>query len=258
MSQSVFETRVTRERGDRNDAAPTTLHGDSGASERVVPHGSVAQADASVAGMTLLRDVLQPYIAAGSVRMGRVWELALRRPRALQILVALLGSAIVFWSQFHDGAVSRGTLSLPSPFAPPAALAQMPLPPSGAGPLEVVAAYNAASITAGMLGRADPMEPFLVADGAASDAVAHEFRRRAEQHEIHHPILVRWGVVHQSADATRASVQTQEVWDDTTLVRGMLTDARRGIVQRVRYNLRRANASQPWQIETIESQTILP
>ncbi len=257
MSQPVLETRVARELGDRNDAS-TTLGGDIGASERVVPNGSVAQADAQAVGMMLLRNVLQRCIAPRSVRMEQVWEPVLRRPRALQLLVALLGSAIVFWSQFHDGAVSRGTLSLPSPSAPAAAMPQMPLPPSGAGPLEVVAAYNAASITAGMLGRADPMEPFLVADGAASDAVAHEFRRRAELHEIHHPTLVRWGVVHQAADTTRASVETQEVWDDKTLVRGMLTDARRGIVQRVRYNLRRANASQPWQIETIENQTILP
>jgi hypothetical protein len=190
--------------------------------------------------------------------LGPLWD----RPRVLQCAVALVGVALTAWGLFPQEGTSAqavtGTVAATTQDDPVQPREETDAPMAGQSPLEVVAAYNAASITAGATGRADVLLPFLAPDGAAWRAAEREFARRAEHGERHHPTLVRWGIVEQRTAATHASIHTQEVWDDETVIAGVLVDARRGMVQRIRYDLERPDPSQPWRIETVESQIILP
>ena len=61
--------------------------------------------------------------------------------------------------------------------------------------LNVVAAYNQASITAALLGRVDVMAPYLAPDGSTWAEVRAEYQRRAMRGETHDPALTRWGVL---------------------------------------------------------------
>ncbi len=230
--------------------------------QRAAHHGGPASAESAAALKAALSRAAQPLTAAAHVHLARALGPLLARPRILQVAVALVGIALVLWTQVRVAVtpVPLPATSMPAEARPvgQAVAGDGAAPETTDDPLEHVAAYNAASIAAGVTGRADVLRPYLAADGPAWQAVAREFTRRAERGEIHQPRLVRWGLVGQTVTATRAMLETQEVWDDETLVGGTLIDARRGLVQRVRYDLRRADPSQPWQIETIESQTMLP
>ncbi len=202
----------------------------------------------------------QEFINAAAIRLRQILTPLLGRPRRVQLVAAVLGTAYVLWSVWHVGTDAASGAVSPT-VATQVASESMPaisVRHSMASPLDLISAYNAASITVGETGQAAVMQPFLTSDGAAWQAVQHEFARRAARAEIHRPRLVRWGVVEQSATATEATVETQEVWDDETLVAGVLVDARRGLIQRVRYHLLRPDSTQPWLIDTIDSQIILP
>jgi hypothetical protein len=79
--------------------------------------------------------------------------------------------------------------------APVVATSPQSLPASAADQavVNVVAAYNQASITAAVLGRADAMAPYLAPDGHAWADAQAEYQRRAGRGETHDPALTRWG-----------------------------------------------------------------
>ena len=121
----------------------------------------------------------------------------------------------------------------------------------------VVAAYNQASITAALLGRADVMAPYLAPDGTAWAEVQAEFARRATRAETHEPTLTRWGVLQVAATGDTARVETQEQWDDITSVAGQVISSRRGILMHTTYELHRAATGKRWQITTVASVSVI-
>src|SRR5262249_55128139 len=170
--------------------------------------------------------VLERALALAAV--DRVLGLLLARPRLVQaagLVVGLLLIALTWRPLF---------VSAP-PIAPvvPVALTQSPSQSPAPGTADqavvtVVAAYNQASITAAVLGRADAMAPYLAPDGQAWADVQAEYQHRATRGETHDPALRRWGILRVAVDADTAIVETQEQWDDLTSVGGQVVSSQRG------------------------------
>ncbi len=142
---------------------------------------------------------------------------------------------------------------------------QAPLPssPAPAGmisrsdeALAIVAAYNAASITAGLQGRPDILATFLDPDGVAWRQIQVEFARRAQNAEIHDSTLVRWGILRHSLADSTARIETQEQWDVVVRVGSTVVNSQHGILTRNQYSLRRTSAG-GWQITEITSTVLV-
>jgi hypothetical protein len=123
--------------------------------------------------------------------------------------------------------------------------------------VNVVAAYNQASITAAVLGRADAMAPYLAPDGRAWADVQAEYQRRASRGETHDPALTRWGILRVAIDADTAIVETQEQWDDLTSVGGQVVSSQRGVLTQNVYHLRRAPSIESWLISDITTTIVM-
>jgi hypothetical protein len=184
------------------------------------------------------------------------WLLA--RPRALQLVGVLLGMVIV-------GLALRSLVSAPvTPSGASAASAQaiataMPQPARAdtQAAIDLVAAYNQASIAGAVLNRADAMAVYLAADGSAWADVQAEYQRRASIDEIHHPALSRWGILRVAVEGDTAVVETQEQWDDLTSIAGAVISSKRGILTRNVYHLRREPQTERWLITTIRTTNVI-
>lgn len=196
--------------------------------------------------------------------MDRMLGRAVAHPRLLQWIGVLIGLLIMGLSLrplFVADASARPAVQSGS------AAAQSAPPDEGADrqgasdeqsePLAVVAAYNQASITAALLGRADGMAPYLASDGTAWAEVQAEYQRRAARGETHAPTLTRWGVLQVAVAHDTAQVETQEQWDDITSVGGVVISSRRGILTHNTYELRRVAPSGRWQITTVTSVSVI-
>jgi hypothetical protein len=187
----------------------------------------------------------------------------LEHPRALQFAGILAGMVMIsltmrplVWPTAPEHTPASNTTrkhfdaaALPAPNHQPS--------PGEAEVLNVVAAYNQASITAAVLGRADPMAPYLAPDGTTWAEVQAEYARRATRGEAHDPALTRWGVLRIAVDGETATVETQEQWDDLTTVGGQVVSSKRGILTRNIYTLRRSPGMGRWLITHVETTTIL-
>jgi len=185
------------------------------------------------------------------------WLLA--RPRVLQAVGVCLGIGLVGLA-LHPLLAS---VVSPPPAAKPTQMAPTN-PPSAAqassteeAAIELVAAYNQASITAALVGRADVMAPYLAPDGSAWTDSQAEYQRRAARGETHNPALTRWGVLRVAVSGDAATVETQEQWDDQTSVGGQVISSRRGILTQNVYELRRVPTTQRWQIATVTTTSII-
>jgi hypothetical protein len=187
------------------------------------------------------------------------WLLA--RPRVLQVAGVLVGI-------FLAGLALRPLLSSAAPVslaasnAAPAhaATASPPAAPAGSpeqAVIDLVAAYNQASITAAVLNRADAMAPYLAPDGTAWADVQAEYQGRAARGETHDPALTRWGILSVAIDSDTATVETQEQWDDQTSVGGQVVSSRRGILTQNIYELRHVPSIERWLITTITTTNII-
>jgi hypothetical protein len=187
----------------------------------------------------------------------RVLGLLLARPRLVQaagLMVGLLLIALTWRPLF---------VSAP-PIAPvaPVALTQSPSQSPAPGTVDqavvtVVAAYNQASITAAVLGRADAMAPYLAPDEQAWADVQAEYLRRASKGETHDPALRRWGILRLAVDADTAVVETQEQWDDLMSIGGQVINSQRGILSQNRYELRRSPSTGSWLITDITTISVI-
>ena len=133
-------------------------------------------------------------------------------------------------------------------------------PPAGSetqAAIDLVAAYNQASIAGAVLNRADAMAVYLAADGSAWADVQAEYQRRASMDEIHHPALSRWGILRVAVQGDTAVVETQEQWDDLTSIAGAVISSKRGILTRNVYHLRREPQTERWLITTISTTNII-
>jgi hypothetical protein len=186
------------------------------------------------------------------------WLLA--RPRVLQLVDVLLGMAIV-------GLALRSLLLSARPLVPTGAgaastqtIATAILPPTGSeaqAAIDLVAAYNQASIAAAVLNRADALAAYLTTDGSAWADAQAEYQRRASTGETHHPTLSRWGILRVAIDADTAIVETQEQWDDLTSVDGAVVSSKRGLLTQNVYYLRRAPSTERWLITTITTTNVI-
>ena len=183
----------------------------------------------------------------------------LRHTRILQWMGALAGLVMVALALRP---VFVSTLGIRADETPPIAsvsatserAADPAAPSTGeAAIVALVTAYNQASITAAVLGRADVMAPYLAPDGQAWADVQAEYARRSTRGETHDPALTRWGVMHIQIAGDTATIETQEQWDDIASVGGAVISSRRGILMRSVYHLRRAPAPRSWLISTIIS-----
>src|SRR5437868_2097384 len=129
----------------------------------------------------------------------RLLERLLCRPRRLMVVVVLIGLLLIgldlerlLWAS----PASRAPATAPALVANSVAATA---PPPGVSVeqevLAVVASSNQASITAAVLGKVEPMAPYLAPEGSAWAAVQAEYRRRASRGETHDPALTRWGVL---------------------------------------------------------------
>ena len=195
--------------------------------------------------------------------LDRLLNRVLEHPRALQFAGILVGMVMIsltlhplIWptAPEHTSASSTasqraGAEALPAPSDLPS--------PGDADVLNVVAAYNQASITAAVLGRADPMAPYLAPDGTTWAEVQAEYARRATRGEAHDPALTRWGVMRIAVDGDTATVETQEQWDDLTSVGGQVVSSKRGILTRNTYTLRHAQSMGSWLITDVATTTLI-
>jgi hypothetical protein len=122
--------------------------------------------------------------------------------------------------------------------------------------LAIVAAYNQASITAAVLGRPDPMAPFVSPDSQTWADILAEYARRVTRGEAHGPTLTRWGVLRIAVHGDTATVETQEQWDDITSLGGQVVSSVRGLLTRNTYTLGRT-ATNNWQITNVISTPII-
>jgi len=193
---------------------------------------------------------------------------ALRHPRLMQWLGALAGLVIVAFALrplFVQSAISvvvtpavQATGSATAlPITSGAGVEQRGTSSGEAELVAVVAAYNQASITAALLGRADVMAPYLAPDGTAWAEVQAEYQRRATKGERHDPALTRWGILRTEMSDATATVETQEQWDDIVSLGGQVISSRRGILTRTIYELRRSSAQGRWVITDISSTPII-
>jgi hypothetical protein len=200
--------------------------------------------------------------------MDRMLGRALRHPRLLQwigVVVGLLSIGLALWPFLIASAGSASTAGPIQASSSAVAMANTSDEDTdrrGANAEQsdleaVVAAYNQASITAALLGRADVMAPYLAPDGTAWHEVQAEYERRATRAEMHAPTLIRWGVLREQITGDTAHVETQEQWDDITSVGGSVISSRRGMLTHNTYELRRATTSGRWQITTVTSVSVI-
>jgi hypothetical protein len=193
---------------------------------------------------------------------------ALRHPRLLQwigALIGLLSIALALRPFLVSSAGAPGTIGPVQTSGKAAVMATTSDPDTnrrGANAeqsdlVAVVAAYNQASITAALVGRADVMAPYLAPDGTAWTEVQAEYQRRLARGETHEPTLTRWGVLQVAATGDTARVETQEQWDDITSVGEEVLSSRRGIMTHNTYELRRAATGGRWQITTVTSVSVI-
>jgi hypothetical protein len=197
-------------------------------------------------------------------RVDRALGRLLGHPRALQIAGILIGVMMValtlrplLWpvAAPAEAAVPVSGPSIPVPATAP--LAQPAAYDSKEEVLNVVAEYNQASIAAAVLGRSDPMAPYLAPDGKTWEEVQAEYQRRATRGETHNPALTRWGVLQIVVDGDAATVETQEQWDDVISVGGQVVSSRRGILTRNSYTLRHSPSLNRWQITNVATTTLI-
>ena len=190
------------------------------------------------------------------------WVLSrlMAHPRVLQLAGVLLGMVII-------GLALRSLLPAATPLVPAGASAvsartiATAMPPSAGSDtqaaIDLVAAYNQASIAAAILNRADAMAAYLAPDGSAWADVQAEYQRRTSRDEIHHPALSRWGILRVAVDADTAILETQEQWDDLTSVGGIVVSSKRGLLTQNVYHLRRVPSTERWLITTITTTNII-
>ena len=196
-------------------------------------------------------------------RVDRALGHLLGHPRALQIAGILIGVMMValtlrplLWpvAAPAEPAVSSSGPSIPvpatAPLAQPAANREEEM-------LNVVAAYNQASIAAAVLGRPDPMAPYLAPDGKTWTEVQTEYQRRAMRGETHDPALTHWGVLRIAVASDIATIETQEQWDDMISVGGQVVSSQRGILTRNSYTLRRSPSLGRWLITDVATTTLI-
>ena len=182
-------------------------------------------------------------------KVDRVLVPLLGHPRALQLAGILVGVVMV--------ALTLRPLLWPveAPATPP------PVRSAANGGedevLNVVAAYNQASIAAAVLGRPDPMAPYLAPDGKTWDEVQAEYQRRATRSETHNPALTRWGVLRIAVASDIATIETQEQWDDMMSVGGQVVSSQRGILTHNIYTLRRSPSLNLWLITDVATTTVI-
>jgi hypothetical protein len=199
-----------------------------------------------------------------SALVDRALGYLLARPRALQFAGLAVGLAIValtvrplIWPGASYEAPTSATAVERAP------VPALPMPASvasgerDADVLRVVAAYNQASITAAVLGRADMLAPYLAPDGQTWAEVQAEYQRRAARGEAHEATLTRWGVLRIAVAGDTATVETQEQWDDITSVGGQVVASRRGILMRNTYTLRHAPSMGSWLITDVATTTLI-
>jgi hypothetical protein len=193
----------------------------------------------------------------GRPLVSRALGVLLRFPHALLVVAAAGGISLVALELqpllFGQGMVVRAQVVeqlAPPPAATPA------LAEEGETVIAVIAAYNQASIGAGLLGRSDLLAPYLTPDGEAWQQVQAEFARRAQRGETSDASLVRWGVLSSVVAGDTALIETQEQWDVITSVGPSVVSSRRGALVRNRYHLRRTAAG-AWQIAEVETTPVI-
>lgn len=187
----------------------------------------------------------------------RALGLLLCRPRLLQGVVTVMGAVLVVLALAPLDAL-RDTLS--------SARGDSEVPLAQAAPthdaeavMQVIAAYNQASITAAVIGRMDPMTPYLAPDSPAWVRVQTAYQQRAARRETHTPTLTRWGVLRSTVNTTTATLETQEAWDDVLRISGQVRSSRRGMVLHTTYTLQRTAAiGMGWRVTDVTSTVVVP
>jgi hypothetical protein len=173
------------------------------------------------------------------------------------ILVGIVMVVLAMRPLIWPAAALKDVAPAPIPAPSLAPLAQGAASGDAEEVLNVVAAYNQASITAAVLNRVDVLAPYLAPDGTTWAEVQAEYQRRATRGETHDPALMRWGVLRTAVDGDTATVETQEQWDDVMSVGGQAVSSKRGILIRTNYTLRRSPSLKRWLITNVASTTIV-
>jgi hypothetical protein len=181
----------------------------------------------------------------------------LRWPRALAGVVIVLGLAVTAGSTLPlwTGASNEHASGTPATSVPTGE----PVPEEAAAQqqvLAVVAAYNQASINAGLLGRVELLEPYLARDGEAWREAQAEYERRQQRGETSDASLVRWGVLRLEIQGDIATLETQEQWDVLTSMGPTVISSQRGVLVRNHYELQRTEAD-AWQIVGVETTPVI-
>jgi hypothetical protein len=207
------------------------------------------------------RDTVDRLLALSMVdrALGRL----LAHPRLLQAIGVALGVLMVAFA-FRPLIIpsSRPGATEAQPIASSAALDAAGLttataPSDEAVVLELVMAYNQASIRAAVLNTPDPMAGYLALDGAAWIEVQAEYQRRTASSETHEPALTRCGLLRLTFNGDTATVDTQEQWDDITRISGVVVASKRGTLTHNTYELRRSSDTGDWRITTVTSTTLI-
>lgn len=181
----------------------------------------------------------------------------LRTPRTLMATVAVAGlalTALTVLPLVFARSAPRSTHEMNvDQAAPPTAPADRPREEAV---LAVIAAYNQASIAAGLLARADLLAPYLAPEGAAWRDVQAAYERRRARGETTDAALQRWGVLEVQVTGDTALVETQEQWDVVASVGGEIISSRRGVLTRNTYRLRRSPQA-GWLIVSVDSTTLI-
>lgn len=205
----------------------------------------------------VLRRVVAQALTLPVIDWGLKWLLA--RPRVLQVAGVLLGMVIVYLA-LRSLLPSAPVMPTGGSTASAQAVATAMPPPAGSetqAAIDVIAAYNQASIAGAVLNRADAMAVYLAPDGSAWADVQAEYQRRTSTGEIHHPALTRWGILRIAVDANTAVVETQEQWDDLTSIAGAVVSSKRGLLTQNVYHLRCVPQTERWLITTITTTNII-
>ena len=182
--------------------------------------------------------------------------LLLAHPRLLQLSGVLLGVVLIALTLHPLVLPTQGSTSLlaPTVASQPSTVATNT---EEQAVIQVITAYNQASITAAVLNRAQAMTPYLATDGRTWADVQNEYQRRASTGETHNPVLTRWGILRVTVDAEIATVETQEQWDDLTSIGGQVISSQRGILTKNSYTLQRSPTTRNWLIIDITTTTVI-
>jgi hypothetical protein len=175
----------------------------------------------------------------------------------LSALLLLFLLSVLIWQQWAAPSppalapAAAATNAAGAPFPDRGATA--PLSADQATALAVVAAYNAAEPEVGQTLSLQPILPLLVPDGPLARQRAQAIAQRQATQATHATRLLRWavGAIVIDTAGTRATVTTQETWEDQV---GSLLP--RTATVRVVYTLRRADAQSAWRIADAQ-QTVL-